>query len=381
MKILFCTTTFSSTSHGPAKFANLLVEINQIYENVELHILTEDVSESTSLIHRLSLNVPFYARYVSVVYRNIPYFKKIQELDEEIGFDIIWFNNVIYGMLAAKRITKIPIIGMINDYCSIAPTIREYGVKQLWWRYRIFHIIEKGSKKYFNRVVANSYYLRELIIQHYRFPIERVEMLWKSVDVDNPTFATASLITNSPIKVLFVKTNYILGGFTDLVNALQLLSYKFELTVVGPKPQDIYETFTLHQSSNKNITIVPKGKLSQIELFKLFPDQHIFCTPSRKEALGVANMEALIHKLPVVYTNIGGVPEVMNYGENGFAADAGDSISLSYAIRACIENSEDRIRKVEQGFNFVKTKFAKQSMFKNFVKLSKNVISTHHKNK
>ena len=58
----------------------------------------------------------------------------------------------------------------------------------------------------------------------------------------------------------------------------------------------------------------------------------IFCVPSHKEALGVANLEALSRGVPVISSNAGGIPEVLNYGKCGWMANPGDSEDLASVL-------------------------------------------------
>ena len=58
MKILFCTNKFEEVSNGPAKFANLILEINDLYQDHEIRILTEDITALHPFVYRLDLKYP-----------------------------------------------------------------------------------------------------------------------------------------------------------------------------------------------------------------------------------------------------------------------------------------------------------------------------------
>jgi len=55
--------------------------------------------------------------------------------------------------------------------------------------------------------------------------------------------------------------------------------------------------------------------------------------PSRRESFGMAAVEACACGLPVVATNIGGIPEIVVHGENGFLcnSEATDEIADAMA--------------------------------------------------
>lgn len=50
----------------------------------------------------------------------------------------------------------------------------------------------------------------------------------------------------------------------------------------------------------------------------------VFLLPSQTESFGLAALEAMSCGVPVVASNVGGIPEVVTHGENGFLAPVGD---------------------------------------------------------
>ena len=46
--------------------------------------------------------------------------------------------------------------------------------------------------------------------------------------------------------------------------------------------------------------------------------------PSESESFGLAALEAMINKVPVISSNAGGIPEVNGQGITGFLSDVGD---------------------------------------------------------
>ena len=68
----------------------------------------------------------------------------------------------------------------------------------------------------------------------------------------------------------------------------------------------------------------------------------IFAFPSREEALGSAMLEAMSCGLPVIGSDVGGIPEVVRPGENGFLFPNGDAYALYDAIVKLAHSSELR---------------------------------------
>ena len=60
----------------------------------------------------------------------------------------------------------------------------------------------------------------------------------------------------------------------------------------------------------------------------------LFLLPSRTESFGLAALEAMASKVPVVSSNAGGLSEINIHGETGFLADPDDIESMtSYSIK------------------------------------------------
>jgi N-acetyl-alpha-D-glucosaminyl L-malate synthase BshA len=68
--------------------------------------------------------------------------------------------------------------------------------------------------------------------------------------------------------------------------------------------------------------VIFMGKSDDIEKILCFSD--LFLLPSEKESFGLAALEAMAHRVPVISTNTGGLPEVNIHGESGFLSDVGD---------------------------------------------------------
>jgi len=64
------------------------------------------------------------------------------------------------------------------------------------------------------------------------------------------------------------------------------------------------------------------GNSNEIDRILCFSD--LFLLPSESESFGLAALEAMINKVPVISSNAGGIPEVNVEGLTGFLSDVGD---------------------------------------------------------
>ena len=64
-------------------------------------------------------------------------------------------------------------------------------------------------------------------------------------------------------------------------------------------------------------------------------------------------LEAMACGLPVIATNIGGIPEVVKHGQNGFLVEPNNPLELAQSICYLLRNKKERRRMGKNGTNFV----------------------------
>ncbi len=84
--------------------------------------------------------------------------------------------------------------------------------------------------------------------------------------------------------------------------------------------------------------------------------------PSRSEGLGVAPLEAMVFRVPVVVTAVGGMPEVVSHGVTGLLTAPGDPASLADAIGALIADPFHARAMGEAGRKRVESEFTLERM-------------------
>ncbi|SIO59726.1 Glycosyltransferase involved in cell wall bisynthesis [Rhodovulum sp. ES.010] len=101
------------------------------------------------------------------------------------------------------------------------------------------------------------------------------------------------------------------------------------------------ETQIAEEGLGDRVTLL--GAIGQGALRDRLLAAHLFVLASRREALGVAYMEAMACELPVVGTNAGGVPELIDHGRNGVLVPPEDVDALVAAISGLLADP-DRAR-------------------------------------
>lgn len=110
-------------------------------------------------------------------------------------------------------------------------------------------------------------------------------------------------------RILFVGVEWERKGGPVMIEAFNKVLKKHPdatLTIVGCSPK----------ITVKNCTIV--GRIPIDDVKKYFRNSSVFCLPTTIEPLGIAFLEAMAHKLPVVGSNIGAIPDFIKDGTNGY---------------------------------------------------------------
>lgn len=83
------------------------------------------------------------------------------------------------------------------------------------------------------------------------------------------------------------------------------------------------------------LTNLPKD-----QLLTLYEQAHVFALHSQEESQGIVLAEAMAVGLPVVATNVGGIPYVVDNGETGLLSDYGDVSAFSRSLQILMTDCE-----------------------------------------
>lgn len=106
---------------------------------------------------------------------------------------------------------------------------------------------------------------------------------------------------------------------TVFYNIQKHMPAKLMLVGEGPERENIEWQCTQLGILDKVIFF---GKSNEIEKILCFSD--LFLLPSETESFGLAALEAMASRVPVISTNTGGIPEVNIQGYSGFLSNVGD---------------------------------------------------------
>jgi L-malate glycosyltransferase len=121
--------------------------------------------------------------------------------------------------------------------------------------------------------------------------------------------------------------------FTDLIDALSILKGShpnLKLLIVGEGPDKEYITNYAVSKQVSNRVIMAGYQFNPHPFFKLMD---IFALVSSTESFGLAAVEAMYHKLPVIASKVGGLKHIVIQGETGLLVDAHHPGQIADAIK------------------------------------------------
>lgn len=133
------------------------------------------------------------------------------------------------------------------------------------------------------------------------------------------------------MNILFVGIDWERKGGPVLVEAFKIVLARFpnaSLTILGCTPK----------INLPNCHVM--GKVPLAEVSEYFRKAAVFCLPTRLEPFGIVFLEAMAHKLPIVATNIGAIPEFTIDGKNGYTIEPNDPHKLAEKLMELIDSPE-----------------------------------------
>lgn len=136
--------------------------------------------------------------------------------------------------------------------------------------------------------------------------------------------------------------------FSDLISALALLKHKnLKLLLVGTGPD-------LEKLKNQASDLGLIGQFIsvgyQANPHKYYALMEAFCIPSAHEGFGLVVAEAMLHKLPVIATRVGGLHDIVVDHETGFLIPPYSPELIAEKIQYFIGHPEERKIMGEKGY-------------------------------
>ena len=192
-----------------------------------------------------------------------------------------------------------------------------------------------------------------------------VELVYHGLDLSAMTLDQPSDTQADQALILSVGQLKEKKGFPFLIRACRLLKdrgYNFSCEIVGDGPEranlatlirdlDVADRVTLCGALPNKVVM---EKYTQAALFVLA------CVVAENEDRdGIPNviLEAMAHRLPVISTNVSGIPEVVESNTTGLLVESGNELALAEAMAQLLDQPELGQQLGNHGYHFVQTHF------------------------
>jgi glycosyltransferase involved in cell wall biosynthesis len=112
---------------------------------------------------------------------------------------------------------------------------------------------------------------------------------------------------------------------------------------------------------------------------KFLPLFDVFVLPSNTEGTPIVLLEAMAAAVPIVATAVGGVPELLEYGNAGILVDPGIPEGIANAFLTLYKCPELRNRLSKRAFRRVSEKYSMQSCAQNYQQVYENIVFNHQR--
>ena len=105
------------------------------------------------------------------------------------------------------------------------------------------------------------------------------------------------------------------------------------------------------------------------ETMKILKASQVLVVPSRTESIPQVIKEAFYLKVPVIATNVGGIPELVVHQETGILVPPEDPEKLMIAINNLLDNAESRRSFANNAFEFINKNFSWDVLLEKYTSL------------
>jgi glycosyltransferase involved in cell wall biosynthesis len=214
------------------------------------------------------------------------------------------------------------------------------------WFLRIF---EENMLKRSNKIIAVSDFTRRELHQYYKVREDKIRVIHNGVDTKKFQPASDKRKAKQELgfnpddtAILSVGRLYARKGLFTLIESMPAVVRKFsraKFIISGRGQSDEMKKLVAHAQKLGVIdNIVFTGYYPDRKLPRLYQAADVFAFSTFYENLPFAVLEALSTGLPVVTTNVGGIPEMIDDGRNGFLVEPFNSHELSDRILYYLEH-------------------------------------------
>ncbi len=208
-----------------------------------------------------------------------------------------------------------------------------------------------------DRVVAIAPSVATYLKDVARIPARKIQLINNGVEI--PREVSAHEIAALKAQFNIAPADIVIGSvgrlfdnhkkFTDLVKAIASLSQKdnVKLLIVGDgADRSLIEDTATQMGVSQMLCMAGY----QTDTAPFYAMMDVFCLASQREGFGLVAAEAMLHKLPVIATAVGGLKDVVTDGETGYLVPSLQPAAMAQKIGLLLADEPLRMKLGEAGY-------------------------------
>jgi glycosyltransferase involved in cell wall biosynthesis len=306
-----------------------------------ISFLARNGIQSTIVAPAVLLNSSQFVRVIddhSDAVASIPFGNSMGELARLVSLMKRFSTPVVLHLnLAApfsRRLFFYPLLGVIAGVNVISVTENLPSIRCRW----VSRLLKSGISRWLTFTIAVSQSSRIFISKYFWMNFDDIKVINYGVPIPGILNRLSArdriLVDHDAFTILQVASLEERKGQSILLRAMDIVrgskpEIKFSLLFVGSGPD---RDRLAVESSSGNLAGVVRFCGQQEDVSDYYAASDLFLLPSKKEAFPISILEAMSHGLPVIASEVDGIPEQIQHGETGFLVPYGDVVELAACI-------------------------------------------------
>ncbi|MFW5682887.1 MAG: glycosyltransferase [Phycisphaeraceae bacterium] len=229
-----------------------------------------------------------------------------------------------------------------------------------------------------DRVTAVGAFVKSALIRNEGIPERRIEVVYNGIDParfrprDDASIAEArdrlGLDRGTPVLMQVARFHRVKDHATSVRAVAELAGrgMDFVMVYVG----DGERRAEMHQLAEQ-LDVADRCRFVGVrrDVHEILPAADVFMLSSVSEGVSVTLLEAMATGVPIVATDVGGNPEVVEHGETGLLSPRGDAPAMARNLETLLGDAELRHRMSEAGRRRLHETFTQERMHRRYAEL------------
>lgn len=227
-----------------------------------------------------------------------------------------------------------------------------------------------------DRVVVLSDYWRRFVVDTLGTDPKKVAEIANGVAPLARSSPRIAKPADAPVTILFLGEVGIRKGVPTLIEAAarpELAGLSWRMIIAGNGDLPAYEADARRLGIADRVTF--PGWQDEASVARLLEEADVLVLPSEAENQPISILNAMSAALPVVASDVGAIPEMVEDGRSGLLVSPRDPVALATALAELIKNPSERERMGKRGEEIFHARFRLDETLRRFHDLYQSVVN------